>query len=109
MSEPVMAILRWDGDPITALEGYDRAVAAWRAKFDDHAEPVHAVAGRSERGGLVVVNVFRTNHDHLVFGRNMGEPLASAGLPTPDVEHVAVHRLGWPDTVRRLRRVEAMR
>lgn len=98
MGKPVMGILHWDGDPNTTLEGYERAVAAWRAKFPDQSEPVHAIAGRSERGGLVVVNVFRTNQDHLAFGRNMGAPLAAVGLPTPEVEHVSVHRLGWLDT-----------
>ena len=100
MSESVMAILRWDADPDSALERYERAVAAWRETFgNDSSGPLHAIAGRSERGGLVVVNVFPTNGDHLVFGRNMGDPLAAVGLPTPDVEHVSVRRLGWPDTV----------
>jgi hypothetical protein len=27
----------------------------------------------------------------------MGDPLAAVGLPTPDVEHVSVRRLGWPE------------
>ena len=27
----------------------------------------------------------------------MGDPLAAVDLPTPDVEHVSVHRLGWPE------------
>jgi len=100
MSNPVMAILRWEGDPDTALERYERAVAAWRETFGDLSSgPLHAIAGRSERGGLVVVNVFSTDGDHLAFGRNMGDPLAAVGLPTPDVEHVSVRRLGWPDSV----------
>ena len=97
MSEPVMAILRWADDSEGALERYERAVAAWREAFDGRAPgPLHAIAARSERGGLVVVNVFRTDEDHLAFGRNMGEPLATAGLPTPDVEHLSVGRIGWP-------------
>ena len=98
MSEPVMAILRWDADPDAALERYERAVAAWRETFGGPSSaPLHAIAGRSERGGLVVLNVFRTDEDHLAFGRNMGDPLAAVGLPTPDVEHVSVGRLGWPE------------
>jgi len=97
MSKPVMAVLRWDGDPDTTLELYERAVALWHARFGGHTSgPLHAIAGRSERGGLVVVNIFPTNRDHLAFGRNMGDPLAAVGLPTPDVEHVAVRRLRWP-------------
>lgn len=97
--KPVMAILRWDADPDEALERYERAVTAWRETFGGHSSgPLHAIAGRSERGGLVVVNVFRTNDDHLAFGRNMGGPLAAVDLPTPDVEHVSVRRLGWPET-----------
>jgi hypothetical protein len=28
----------------------------------------------------------------------MGDPLAAVGLPTPDVEHVSVGRLGWPES-----------
>jgi hypothetical protein len=99
MGKPVMAILRWEADPDTALERYERAVAGWRETFGDHsASPLHAIAGKSERGGLVVVNVFRTDEDHLAFGRNMGDPLAAVGLPTPDVEHVSVGRLGWPES-----------
>jgi hypothetical protein len=98
MNEQVMAILRWDADPDAALERYERAIAAWRLNFGGQSSgPLHAIAGRSERGGLVVVNVFRTNEDHLAFGRNMGDPLAAVDLPTPDVEHVSVHRLGWPE------------
>jgi hypothetical protein len=101
MGKPVMGILRWDGDAVSALERYERAVTLWRDTFVDCAVPLHAIAGRSERGGLVVVNVFQTNRDHLAFGRNMGEPLAAVGLPTPDVEHVSVGRLGWPEGVDR--------
>jgi hypothetical protein len=100
MSKPVMAILHWEADPGTALERYEQAVTAWREKFGGPTSgPLHAIAGRSERGGLVVVNVFRTNEDHLAFGRNMGDPLTAVGLPTPDVEHVSVRRLGWPESV----------
>jgi hypothetical protein len=100
MSEAVMAILHWEADPDTALERYETAVAMWRETFGDlSAGPLHAIAGRSERGGLVVVNVFPTDGDHLAFGRNMGDPLTAVGLPTPDVEHVSVHRLGWPESV----------
>jgi hypothetical protein len=102
MSEAVMAILRWDADPDTALERYERAVSAWRERFGGPSSgPLHAVAGRSERGGLVVVNVFPTDEDHLAFGRNMGDPLAAVGLPTPDVEHVSVGRFGWPELTAR--------
>ena len=98
MSEPVAAILHWNADQDSALERYERAVTAWREKFGGKSSgPLHAIAGRSERGGLVVVNVFRTNEDHLAFGRNMGDPLTAVGLPTPDVEHVSVGRLGWPE------------
>ena len=100
MSEAVMAILHWEADPDTALERYERAVAAWRETFGDLSSgPLHAIAGQSERGGLVVVNVFPTDEEHLAFGRNMGDPLTAVGLPTPDVEHVSVHRLGWPERV----------
>ena len=100
MNEPVLAILHWDADQGSALERYERAVTAWREKFGDQSSgPLHAIAGGSERGGLVVVNVFRTNEDHLAFGRNMGDPLAAVDLPTPDVEHVSVRRLGWPESV----------
>ena len=84
MSEPVMAILHWEADPDTALERYERAVAAWRETFGDLSSgPLHAIAGRSERGGLVVVNVFPTDGDHLAFGRNMGDPLTAVGLRRP--------------------------
>ena len=96
MSDTVMAILRWDTDPDTTLERYETAVEAWRETFGDQSSgPVYAIAGQSERGGLVVVNVFPTDGDHLAFGRNVGDPLAAVGLPTPDVEHLSVSRLAW--------------
>ena len=103
MSESVMAILRWDTEPDAALERYERAVEAWRERFGDQSSgPAYAIAGRSERGGLVVVNVFPTDGDHLAFGRNMGDPLEAVGLPTPEVEHLSVSRLAWQDGPARL-------
>jgi hypothetical protein len=103
MSQSVMAILRWDTDADTALERYERAVEAWRERFGDQSSgPAYAIAGRSERGGLVVVNVFPTDGDHLAFGRNMGDPLEAVGLPTPEVEHLSVSRLAWQDGLVRL-------
>jgi hypothetical protein len=97
MSDPVMAILHWEAGQDAALARYETAVRAWKEQFGGRSlGPLHAIAGQSERGGLVVVNVFPTDEDHLAFGRNMGDPLAAVGLPTPEVEHASVDRIGWP-------------
>jgi hypothetical protein len=96
MSQAVMLILRWDEEPETALERYERAVAAWRQRFGERSsEPAHALAGRSDRGGLVVVNVFETDEDHHAF-HSLGDLLKDVGLARPDVERVAIER-GWPE------------
>ena len=94
---PVMAILRWSSDPDETLRRYEQAVARWRQEHGArYAPPLQTAAGPGEKGGLVVVNVFASDEDHLNFGRNMGGPLERVGLPTPEVEHVEVTRLGWP-------------
>ena len=94
VNDRVMVILRWDDDANTALERYERAIAAWRARSDEHsAEPAVAFAGRSDRGGLVVVNVFATEGDHRVF-HTLGSVLEEVGLARPDVERVVLEP-GW--------------
>jgi hypothetical protein len=94
MSESVMVILHWDEDPETALERYERAFAAWRERFGERSSgPAHALAGHSDRGGLVVVNVFATDEDHHAF-HSLSDLLEEVGLARPDVERVAIER-GW--------------
>jgi hypothetical protein len=96
MSESVMVILHWDEDPASALGRYERAVAAWRERFGERSsEPARALAGRSDRGGLVVVNVFATDEEHHAF-HSLGDLLEEVGLPRPDVERVVIER-GWPE------------
>jgi hypothetical protein len=87
VDEPVIVILRWEGDPDRVLPRYEKAVDIWRERFASRG-PAQTFAGASERGGVVVVNVFAHDQDHLMFGRNMGDPLAAVGLPTPSIEHI---------------------
>ncbi|MGH8983089.1 MAG: hypothetical protein ACRDY6_04350 [Acidimicrobiia bacterium] len=95
MTNPVMVILRWSDDPEAALERYEQAVATWRERSGGHARgPARVMAGRSDRGGLVVVNVFASEQDHHAF-HGVGELLSDAGYATPEVERVAVIAQ-WP-------------
>ena len=90
MNNPVMVILRWGGDAEAALESYEQAVLTWRERSGAHAqEPVEVIAGRSDRGGLVVVNLFAHEEDHHAFHR-VGALLSDAGHETPEVERVEV-------------------
>jgi hypothetical protein len=94
MNNPVMVILRWSDDPDVALERYEQAVATWRERFGDRArEPERVIAGRSDRGGLVVVNLFDAEEDHHAF-HGVGELLSDAGHATPEVERVEVMSTG---------------
>jgi hypothetical protein len=95
MNNPVMVILRWRDEPEAALERYEQAVAAWRERLGgDARDPARVIAGRSDRGGLVVVNLFASEQDHHAF-HGLRELLAEAGHATPEVERVEVVT-GWP-------------
>jgi hypothetical protein len=87
MDEQVV-ILRFDGAASDIVARWRRALELWKERYPDFAPPSPSFIGESERGGVVVVNVFGTDQDHLNFGQKMGEPLAKAGLPTPSIEHV---------------------
>jgi hypothetical protein len=92
MNDQVAVILRFDGAASDIVPRWRRAVEFWKERYPDFLPPSPSFVGESERGEVVVVNVFATDQDHLNFGQKMGEPLAKAGLPTPDIEHL---RLGW--------------
>ena len=94
MNNPVMVILRWSDDAEAALERYEQALATWRERFGGHArEPAQVIAGRSDRGGLVVVNLFASEEDHHAF-HGIGGLLSDAGYATPEVERVEVMSTG---------------
>ena len=94
MNNPVMVILRWSDDPEAALERYEQALATWRERTGGRArEPVRVIAGRTDRGGLVVVNLFASEEDHHAF-HGVGELLSDAGHVTPEVERVEVMSIG---------------
>ena len=90
MNNPVMVILRWHDDPEAALERYEQAVATWRERSGGHArEPARVIAGRSDRGGLVVVNLFASEQDHHAL-HAVRDLLSDAGHATPEIERVEV-------------------
>ena len=94
MSEPVMVVLRFAGDARELLPKWERAVELWHDRYPAYRLPASVVA-EGEHGGLVVVNVFASDDDHVNFGQKMGTPLREAGLETPELEHLAVHKLDW--------------
>lgn len=94
MSEAVMVILRWEDADETALERYERASAAWRERSGERsAFPARAYAGRSDRGGLVVVNVFASDDDHHAY-HSLGGLLDEFSLAKPNVERIVLAH-GW--------------
>jgi hypothetical protein len=88
MGEQVAVILRFEGAPTDIVPRWRRAVELWKERYPEFAPPSQSFVGESEQSGVVVVNVFATDQDHLNFGQKMGEPLAKAGLPTPNIEHL---------------------
>jgi hypothetical protein len=95
MNYPLMVILRWRDEPEAALEKYEQALATWRERLGSHArDPARVIAGRSDRGGLVVVNLFASEQDHHAF-HGVRELLSDAGHATPEVERAEVVA-DWP-------------
>jgi hypothetical protein len=93
----VMVILRFPGEVDELLERWERAVQRWQELYPDSRLPA-SIASEAENGGLVVVNVFGSDEDHLRFGQKMGTPLREVGLDTPGMEHLAVRRIDWDAT-----------
>jgi hypothetical protein len=56
------------------------------------------VVAKGEHGGLVVVNVFPNDDAHRRFGRNMGGPMETVGLSSPQLEHFDVLATGFQTT-----------
>jgi hypothetical protein len=95
VNDPFMVILRWRDEPEAALERYKQALATWRERFGGHTQdPARVIAGRSDRGDLVVVNLFASEQDHHAF-HGVRELLSDAGHATPEVERVEVVA-DWP-------------
>jgi len=93
----VMVILRFPGEVDELLEKWERAVQRWQDLYPDSRLPA-SIAAAGEKGGLVVVNVFGSEEDHLLFGEKMGTPLREVGLDTPGLEHLGVRKLDWDAT-----------
>jgi hypothetical protein len=89
-----MVLLRFAGDAHELLPRWERAVDLWHVRYPEYQLPATVVA-EGEGGGLVVVNVFASDADHLNFGQKMGTPLREAGLATPELEHLAVLKIDW--------------
>jgi hypothetical protein len=89
-----MVLLRFAGDAHELLPRWERAVDLWHVRYPEYQLPATVVA-EGEGGGLVVVNVFASDADHVNFGQKMGTPLREAGLATPELEHLAVKKIAW--------------
>jgi hypothetical protein len=102
MNSPVMVILRWSDDAEAARANYERAVATWRERTGGRARrPAQVMAGQSERGGFVVVNLFASEEDHHAF-HGIRELFSDGGQATPEIERIEVSSI-WPrDATREL-------
>lgn len=92
----VMVTIRFDGDADELFSKWQRAVALWEDEFETSG-PATVVA-KGEHGGLVVVNVFPNDDAHRRFGRNMGGPMETVGLSSPQLEHFDVLATGFQTT-----------
>lgn len=97
MTDPIAVIVRFNGDADALYEGFEKARQQWMAARQEsgyNAPSFYAVAKTDD--GIVIVDCFDTDEDHLAFGENMGEYLAAVGMPGPDhLEHLEVSMLGW--------------
>jgi hypothetical protein len=97
MTDPVAVIVRFNGDADDLFEGFEKARQLWMAARQEsgyNAPNFYAVAKTG--AGIVLVDCFDTDEDHLAFGENMGEYLEAVGMPGPDhLEHLEVSKLGW--------------
>lgn len=95
--DPIAVIVRFNGDADDLFERFEKARQLWMAARRDsgyNAPNFYAVAKTED--GIVLVDCFDTDEDHLAFGENMGEHLEAAGMPGPDhLEHLEVSKLGW--------------
>jgi hypothetical protein len=97
MTDPIAVIVRFNGDADDLFEGFEKARQLWMAARQEsgyNAPNFYAVAKTED--GIVLVDCFDTDADHLAFGENMGEYLEAVGMPGPyHLEHLEVSKLGW--------------
>jgi hypothetical protein len=97
MTDPVAVIVRFNGDADDLFEGFEKARQLWMAARQESGyNPPNFYAAAKTEAGIVLVDCFDTDEDHLAFGENMGEYLEAVGMPGPDhLEHLEVSKLGW--------------
>ena len=97
MNDPIAVIVRFNGDADELYEGFERARQQWMAARQESGyNPPNFYAVAKTDDGIVIVDCFDTDEDHLAFGRNMGEYLEAVGMPGPDhLEHLEISQLGW--------------
>lgn len=96
MSDPLVLIVRFNGNPDELLERFERARRLWiEAEANDYERPIFYAACKSE-DGIAIVSGWNSEAAHQAFGRKMGAHLESVGIGRPDAhEHLRIEKLGW--------------
>ena len=94
---PVAVIVRFNGDADELFDDFEKARQQWIAAREGggYNPPNFYAVGKTD-DGIVIVDCFDTDKDHLEFGENMGEYLEAVGMKGPDhLEHIDIAKLGW--------------
>jgi heme-degrading monooxygenase HmoA len=96
MSDPIVSIVGFNGDPDDLVERFERARRLWiEAQDDGYRRPAFYAACKTD-DGIVVVSGWETAADHKAFGRRLGPHLEAVGMGRPDHhEHMSIEKLGW--------------
>jgi hypothetical protein len=95
MSEPVAAIIRFDGDPDDLLERFERARRRWVDAQDAGYSPPVLYAACKTDTGIAILTGWETRAAHRAFAHQIGPHLQAAGIGRPDhLEHLSIETLG---------------
>lgn len=95
MSDSVMAIFEFRGDPLDLARRYDDVLR--RVVAVSSGRPIMHVASPRD-DGFMVIDVWNSTTAFSVFEGNedFRRVLREVGLPEPTIRTYPVHNLGWP-------------
>jgi hypothetical protein len=94
--DPIVVIIRFNGDPDELLERFEQARRSWvEAQDGDYERPAFYAACRTA-DGIAVVGGWRRAAAHRAFGQRLHAHVDAVGMSTPaQIERLRVAKLGW--------------
>lgn len=96
MADPIVVIIRFNGDPDELLKKFEQARRSWIAdQQPDYERPLFYATCRTDEG-IAVVSGWETATAHRAFGQGLHPHIHSVGIGPPDqIERLWVKDLGW--------------